>query len=269
MKKSLVPELVDLKITDYCPFNCSFCYMGSTVKGKHADINHLYDVIYYLSQTGVFEIAIGGGEPTMHPHFTNIIKYIAQRQIVPNFTSFSTHWMQNKSLFIDINTYCKAVAFSIQSIRDIEKYRSAFEKATRDYLSGPASIIPYYQCVVGVPSEREFSEILAHARDNGLNLTLLGFKPTHRGATFSPHSYDWYSLVKASGLSQIGIDTVLAKELPSEVPEWQYIDTEGSISFYVDAVEKKYGPSSYAIDHMESYSTPQELIHVFKDIVPI
>ena len=35
--KSEAPELVDIKITDACPFGCPYCYMGSTPNGKVGD----------------------------------------------------------------------------------------------------------------------------------------------------------------------------------------------------------------------------------------
>ena len=59
--KASAPELVDLKITDFCPFNCEFCYMDSTLRGKHAPKQELDGVINQLSRMKVFEVALGGG----------------------------------------------------------------------------------------------------------------------------------------------------------------------------------------------------------------
>src|SRR6185503_11282388 len=63
--RSSAPELVDVKITDYCPFGCPFCYQGSTHQGLHADDEVLGALIRQLGELRVFEMAIGGGEPTL------------------------------------------------------------------------------------------------------------------------------------------------------------------------------------------------------------
>ena len=37
----LFPESVDLKITDYCDLNCSYCHENSNTKGKHASVESI------------------------------------------------------------------------------------------------------------------------------------------------------------------------------------------------------------------------------------
>ena len=62
--KAAAPELVDIKITDYCPFGCKYCYQGSTAKGTHAKTDTINTLSYALGRMHVFEVALGGGEPT-------------------------------------------------------------------------------------------------------------------------------------------------------------------------------------------------------------
>ena len=66
------PEFYDVKITDYCEGNCSYCYMDSTCKGKHhTDILGKIDSYFgkMSDNERPFQVAIGGGEPTTHPEF--------------------------------------------------------------------------------------------------------------------------------------------------------------------------------------------------------
>lgn len=35
-EKASKPELVDIKISDYCSYGCSWCYQGSTTLGQHS-----------------------------------------------------------------------------------------------------------------------------------------------------------------------------------------------------------------------------------------
>lgn len=96
--KGATPELVDIKITDFCPFGCEYCYQGSTTQGEHAPIEYIRSVIAALAKMEVFEAAIGGGEPTLHPQFVPILKEFRATGIVPNFTTKNFAWMRDEEL---------------------------------------------------------------------------------------------------------------------------------------------------------------------------
>ena len=124
-----VPELVDIKITDYCPYGCSYCYQNSTEAGLHADFNKLVGMIEYMRKEGVFELAIGGGEPTLHPDFHKIIEACAGDKkddaIVPNFTT------RNLSVFrkgadktFNLLNSIGGFAFSVDGPKDVKKFRT-------------------------------------------------------------------------------------------------------------------------------------------------
>ena len=55
--KAKRPELVDIKITDFCPAMCPACYMGSTPSGEHSSMENMENVIYELSKARVQEVA--------------------------------------------------------------------------------------------------------------------------------------------------------------------------------------------------------------------
>ena len=83
---SPVPETIDVSITDWCNFGCSYCYQSSTKNRKHAGKN-LIDQIFDSLSDAPYQIAIGGGEPTAHPDFPEILANVRQRGSVPNYTT--------------------------------------------------------------------------------------------------------------------------------------------------------------------------------------
>jgi MoaA/NifB/PqqE/SkfB family radical SAM enzyme len=250
------PELIDIKITDFCDAGCAYCYQGSTPKGEHAE--DCYWLIKALGKMKVFEVAIGGGEPTKHPEFADILRRFRYSHIVPNFTTKSTEWMENDKRLENILKEAGAVGFSIASVADINKLVEIVgEKLVRyDPWSRERGTFSF-QYVMGSTNQREFLAILNRVAELNGRITLLDFKPVGRGAKFKPHDYTgWLGRVKTvvddkgSGHLHIGIDTPLAarhqKDLErEEIPKWMYEIEEGRFSMYIDAVNMKVGPSSY------------------------
>jgi MoaA/NifB/PqqE/SkfB family radical SAM enzyme len=44
------------------------------MRGKHGDLNTIRDAIYFITQWDTETVSIGGGEPTLHPDFFEILK---------------------------------------------------------------------------------------------------------------------------------------------------------------------------------------------------
>ena len=260
LEKTATPLLVDLKITDWCDMGCAFCYQGSTTEGRHAPINRLKNIVVALSQLEVFEVAIGGGEPTAHPNFLEILSKLAYYDITPNFTTRSLKWLKDKKAALKILSYVGGVAFSTENPDQVKKVIEIFRGLDALYLKdgGSHELRPTtkltFQFVVGATTMETLKGLLKVCRRNYKRATLLGYKTTGRGSDVTP--YDTRGLVEmlasldAYSLPTLGIDTALAKqfkdELDSKDVPWQlYQVDEGLVSMYWDAVEDKIGPSSY------------------------
>ena len=115
--RSAGPELVDMKITDYCDAGCTFCYQDSTREGTHADYERVTRYFDYMKELGVFEVALGGGEPTLHPRFIDILKYSREVGIVPNFTTYRSPRVWGNALIDVVREYAGAFAISVSSSR--------------------------------------------------------------------------------------------------------------------------------------------------------
>lgn len=88
------PEFYDVKITQRCYGGCSYCYQGST--GRDADFQDIPKKIHeFFGPMSLnerpFQVAIGGGEPTLHPEFREICKTFKELGIDPNYTTNGTN----------------------------------------------------------------------------------------------------------------------------------------------------------------------------------
>lgn len=242
--KATRPELVDLKITDYCPFGCAFCYQGSTREGQHAALDQIDEVLEMLAAWKVFEVAIGGGEPTLHPNFYEVLTKARAHGIVPNFTTKNLAWLHGP-LGGSILTTIGSFAFSVDSAVDVERLHEAVKplerwrhKATVQYILGIDDTMKSYAAVLGAAAEHRFP------------ITLLGYKSTKRGAAFGERkSGNWIKLaMKHKG--RLSIDTVLADKfhtelLAAKVPPNLLTRRDGMFSMYIDCVEQALHRSSY------------------------
>ena len=243
--KSTFPELVDIKINDYCPFNCKFCYQDSTKDKGHAQINSwlLADVFQKMK---VFEVAIGGGEPTMHPSFLEILKHFRSAGIVPNFTTKNLKWLRDPQEYIPILEHAGSFAYSADSSTYIKELATLL-----DYNKIPHSRATI-QIVMGTVDQWQFTNVLKACAKEHFRLTLLGFKDVGRGAGYKPQNYDWWlnSIKESTDNPSISIDTALAGQYEKEIlaagiPSYLFHTQEGRFSCYYDAMNNKIGPSSY------------------------
>jgi organic radical activating enzyme len=113
------PEFYDVKVTSFCKGNCPWCYQNSlqTVKHPKNIIQRFISFFGGLTENQKpFQIAFGGGEPTTHPDFPNLMKTSYDMGIVPNYTT-NGMWVdfpedkKQEILHVSKN-YCGGVAIS-------------------------------------------------------------------------------------------------------------------------------------------------------------
>lgn len=260
IKYSTTPELIDLKITDFCEKNCKYCYQSSSPFGKHAEwgrpvhyqpckSNGMYNFLEGLKKLKVFEVAIGGGEPTDHPRFLEILKDFREAGIVPNFSTGNLKWMENDEMREKVSELAGNFAYSAKDAHDIER----FVNLISIYKSKSIWRRPVLHYVLG--TSYDFNSFLEEAKRLRVGVVLLGYKNNGRGSGYIPHDYsDWVDVIvklKDKGkCPNISIDTPLASQFSKELKEAGVNDlfvsrTEGSFSMYIDLVEGKMGPSSF------------------------
>lgn len=264
--KSTFPELVDLKVTDYCQGGCEWCYQSSTKSGKHADLNNIKTILKALGQQGVFEVAIGGGEPTHYPHLAEVLEYAAEHGIVPNFTTFFVDWLKNKPLMKAVKAHVGAIGVSVHGVKDLNKVVKI--KQAVDRTSGrwdDRYVHVTAQHVVGSVPMEETAQILERSWEEGWDLLLLGYKSVGFGASHAPHDLTGLdTLLKlrqhkqahyGARVSMLGVDTAFVQQFDPILEALGIAPVlktceEGKYSMYIDSVTLSQGPSSYMPDQM-------------------
>jgi len=258
IKCASLPELVDLKITDYCQKQCGYCYQKSGRCGEHANYFVIEELIKALAKLQVFEIALGGGEPTTHPKFLDVLKKCKEYRIVPNFTTRNYDWFRDSKNVEVFDQCCGRVAFSAERPYDIAEVATI-----RDYFH----FYSHRVCAQVIDKVSDIIELAKAAKKYGVDLTLLGFKETGRGEEykFSKHQIERFAGFDAireicghrldtrfygAACGGISVDTkYLADHLgeiqKSGIEPRLYTTQEGVFSMYIDAVQRKMGPSSY------------------------
>lgn len=284
--KAATPELVDVKITDYCAFGCKFCYQGSTLAGRAASIEDIESVAEDLAALKVFEVAIGGGEPTTHPEFAQVLRAFRKRGVVPNFTTKSLSWLSgpDKAAILSL---VGGVAFSVENVTQARAVVAALEehvlseddKITTFSLSNALRGFTL-QVVEFVPTLDELIEIFRFAAKAKIGVTVLGYKTTGFGKAYPRNAYDWLPMIldpKTSGYyldwrerpTPLNVDTLIAKRLLDQgypqVDERFLIGDEGKFSMYIDVVEKRCAPSSFC-DPVQRvpYTDASSLLEAFR-----
>jgi hypothetical protein len=252
------PELVDVKITDFCTKECAYCYQDSSVTGKHADLGR---ILWALEELEVFEVAIGGGEPTSHPGFVSFLKSCEYHHITPNFSTRNLDWFHVPD-HREVLQCCGGVGVSVDDWKAVDKLSKIVEmyddlKAKQFSIHVIDKTISFY----------DLGHIIRCAGDSGFVVTVLGFKEIGRGIEFEPPRQCkswvkvWKGLLKDRKekrkkgyrdlvLPRLSVDTSIAQEYQDDLDELGisrilYDKHEGGYSMYVDLVSGRAGPSSH------------------------
>lgn len=249
------PELVDLKITSQCHSNCPWCYQNSNSNGIHGDWRFIDDIIDKLAEVGVMEIALGGGEPTLHPEFESIIYHAAYSGVVPNFSTSQTDWMST-NLAKEVEENCGSFAVSLidnKTLRRLVKWNETHKvKAT-------------CQIALGIYPEENIIKAMRFIRNRNVPITLLGFKNCGRGKNFSSFPYNkvlkelnqWYSFGADTSFVNLHKDWLEGNKIAPEL----IIGAEGCFSMYIDAVNKQVGKSSF--EKTKKFNDIEEILEDF------
>jgi hypothetical protein len=111
------PELLDVSLGTKCFGNCPYCYTSAITNGKNYSnvvdkINRFFGPLGKINRP--FQVAIGGGgEPTLHPEFCEVLRTFKALGIMPNYTTNGMH-LTDKILDAT-KAYCGGVAVSTHS----------------------------------------------------------------------------------------------------------------------------------------------------------
>lgn len=114
---SPVPETIDVQITNRCGFGCEYCYMDSTPKAEHGPKDLVKTIIEGFDQPP-YQMAIGGGEPTTHPDFVEILETVKSYGVVPNYTTSGSRITDEVAGAT--NEFCGGVAMTYHAFKGFD-----------------------------------------------------------------------------------------------------------------------------------------------------
>jgi hypothetical protein len=275
--KSSSPELVDIKITDYCPYECKFCYQGSTKGGKKTPSIFAHELYTALAELNVFEVALGGGEPTAAPDFVYWIEAARAKGIVPNFTTYSVEWLRDANK-VAAAAQCGGIGVSVHALKDVSKV-SKIRNAIRD-ISWHTKVSA--QHVFGLLSEDATLKLIEALWSDDIPVLLLGYKTVGFGEHVKPHTMspkfakrlrklrDRLTVSEERKTCTLSCDTAFVdthRDILSKlnVSETLISSPEGKFSCYIDAVEGKIGPSSYCA--ADQYASMEYSYHDLSEFI--
>lgn len=236
------PNSMDIKITDYCDAGCKWCHEKSTIKGKHADLEYLLEIIQDLPKGT--ELAIGGGNPLSHPSLVPFLKTCKSLGLIPNLTVNYFHIIAQYPLINKLidNKLIYGLGLSIPD---------DFDDSIINLINKKDNVV--YHVITGVND----LSILDKIKNSCVKKCLiLGYKNYGRGENcITPElisSIDNWDENLGQYIKKIHLsfDNLALKQLNIKQyltdEKWSrfYCGTDGAFTMYIDAVEQKYAMSS-------------------------
>jgi len=107
---SKATRTISIAITDECDFSCAYCYVN--LKDRYLPKEVIITLCKQLDYFGTFDVALGGGEPTLHPELVEICKRIwTETQLGISITTHGHNL--SKNLVEDIRKYTSFIRVSI------------------------------------------------------------------------------------------------------------------------------------------------------------
>lgn len=236
---------MDIKICDRCSMSCKFCHEGSTPNGKLGDIlNEKFINTLHPYQ----EVALGGGNVLEHPDLIPFLEKLSELKVITNITLNQYHFEQNLEL-VDM-LFNKKLIYGLgvslmhptkQFIENVKKYPNIVIHVINGILS------PF--------------DVFA-LENNRLKMLILGYKHLRRGNDYFESEMEdimskqqWlYSNLESVlnkfevvSFDNLAIEQLNVNRLLTE-KEWEefYQGDDGSNTYYIDMVERKFARSSTA-----------------------
>lgn len=238
-----LPLSLDINISNRCSNGCPYCYAGNTPTGNVADLLDMN----YLNEISGIEIAINIQYP-LPENFKLWLEMMRQQNIIVNGTINQLDFER------DINTlYAMKELKRLNLLHGLgisfRKYDETLYQTIKEELGDDVVV----HVIVGITPIDDIIKLL----NNNFKVLILGYKQKNRGIDYFANAnieafkndidrilnYNFKSVIAfdTAGLKQLDIKNKISEE------QWNnsYQGDEGTISFYIDAVNKTFNIDSH------------------------
>jgi len=114
----LAPESVHLQLNNVCNLRCPSCYVGLHEEDAGGlSLERIQSLIDEWAEIGVFQLALGGGEPLMSPKFALVVRYARERGITPNVTT--NGWLITEGLIAEVADHLGELRMSLNDAASV------------------------------------------------------------------------------------------------------------------------------------------------------
>jgi cyclic pyranopterin phosphate synthase len=197
-----------LSITDRCNFRCVYCMEPDVRFLDTAQLltpDELVRVARVCASLGVEKIRLTGGEPTVHPHLTRIIRDLAALELDDLAMTTNGSLMPDASLAAWRDAGLHRLTISIDSIRE-DRFRAitrsrfsaaALTDAIRRARAAGFRSVKLNAVIVRGVNEDEILPLADLAREIGVEMRYIEYMPLD-----SAHAWDMSKLVPAAEILQ-------------------------------------------------------------------
>lgn len=236
-------ENMDIKICNRCDVGCKFCHEGSTPDGKLGNIlNEKFVDTLHPSQ----EVALGGGNVLEHPDLIPFLQKLKGNKVIANITLNQIHFEKNIELVENIVNEKLIYGLGVSLVNPTREFIEKISKF-------PNAVIHVINGVLR-PSDVEALE------NKGLKMLILGYKNLRRGSEWLEADHenitirqtwlkenlsDIVNKFKVLSFDNLAIEQLEVQRLLTQ-EEWDefYMGDDGTMTYYIDMVERKFARSS-------------------------
>jgi MoaA/NifB/PqqE/SkfB family radical SAM enzyme len=107
-----------IELTDRCNLRCGHCFEARHAGTGDLPLALLEKVLREGKPCGIEQLAFTGGEPTIHPQFSEIIRRVGEAGVAFGFVSNGFNFLRIYPLLITYRRWLKGVTFSLDGARE-------------------------------------------------------------------------------------------------------------------------------------------------------
>lgn len=256
---------MDVKICNRCDMGCKYCHEGSTPDGELGDImNEQFVNTLHKYQ----EVALGGGNVFEHPDLIPFLYKLKGMGVIVNITLNQRHFEKDIDKVEFLVKEKLIYGLGISLMNPTEEFITKVQKY-------PNAVI---HVINGIFTEEDCGKLI----NNNLKLLILGYKTLRKGTEWLEKDFD--NIVKnqnwlfknisnlTGGFKVVSFDNLAIEQLDMRQyfndEEWElfYAGDDGTQTYYIDMVERKFAKSSTS-SFDKRYKLMDSVDDMFKVIV--